>query len=62
MIDPALFIHRGLDRKPDALVVLHVDDLMISTNGGAEVESMVSKLCERFPFGEWEKCVINLVG
>ena len=55
LIDPALFIHRGLDRKPDALVVLHVDDLMISTNGGAEVESMVSKLCERFPFGEWGK-------
>ena len=54
VIDPAFFIHRDKQGEPDGLLVLHVDDLMVSTNGGPDVENKVSLLCERFPFGEWE--------
>lgn len=53
LLDPALFISRHADGRPRGLIVLHVDDLMVATDGTREVEQMVSKMCERFPFGEW---------
>ena len=54
IIDPAFFIHRNKNGEPNGLLVLHVDDLMVSTSGEKEVEEKVKLLCERFPFGEWE--------
>ena len=56
VIDPALFIHRDPQGKPDCLVTTHVDDLMIASSGEGHVEKMVDSLQNRFPFGEWE-CV-----
>lgn len=53
ILDPALFVHRKEDGTPDGLIVLHVDDLMVATDGGETVENAVKLLCERFPFGEW---------
>ena len=54
IIDPAFFIHRRDNGTPDGLLVLHVDGLMVATDGGNDVEKKVRQLCDRFPFGEWE--------
>eukprot|EP00435_Cladocopium_sp_Y103_P054342 s1586_g17.t1 len=53
ILDPAFFVHRNKQGKPDALLVLHVDDLMIATDGSPQIERTVEKLYKRFPFGEW---------
>ena len=53
LLDPALFVHRDKNGKPNGLLVLHVDDLMIATDGSPEVETTVDMLYKRFPFGEW---------
>ena len=53
VLDPALFIHRNGFGVPNGMLVVHVDDLMVATNGDSEVEQMVGRLYERFPFGEW---------
>ena len=53
ILDPALFVHRRKDGVADGLIVLHVDDLMVATDGNETVENSVRLLCERFPFGEW---------
>lgn len=53
ILDPALFIHRNERNEPDGLLVLHVDDLMIATDGNKLVEQTVDMLVHRFPFGEW---------
>lgn len=55
ILDPALFIHRDHNLNPNALLVLHVDDLMIATDGSLEGEKTVDMLYKRFPFGEWCK-------
>ena len=55
VIDSALFIHRDESGFPDALVTTHVDDIMIATNGNRDVEALVQKLQETFPFGEWDE-------
>ena len=55
ILDPALFVHRNEAGKPDGLLVLHVDDLMVATDGNHQVEHTVEKLYERFPFGEWTR-------
>ena len=55
VIDPALFIRRDLETKePVAMLVIHVDDVLVATNGSDEVEEGVNKFCERFPLGEWD--------
>ena len=51
ILDPALFVRRrGSCGDPDGLLVLHVDDLLVCTDGSDHVESLVQKLFERFPF------------
>ena len=55
VLDPAFFVHRDFKGKPDAMLVLHVDDLMVATNGNPQVEKTVELLHKRFPFGEWTK-------
>ena len=56
ILDPALFVHRNPETSaPDGMLILHVDDLLVCTNGDAHVESLVKQLFDRFPFGEWEK-------
>ena len=62
ILDPALFIHRDVDRNPDAMLILHVDDLMVATDGSQQVEKMVQLLVDRFPFGEWSLVKDNKSG
>lgn len=54
ILDPALFVHRDNQGNPNGMLVLHVDDLMVATDGGEQIESAVSRLFNRFPFGEWD--------
>ena len=62
ILDPAMFIHRKESGEPDGLLVLHVDDLMVATDGNSEIEKKVKLLCDRFPFGEWEKVSDSVSG
>jgi hypothetical protein len=62
ILDPAMFIHRNEEQNPDGILVLHVDDLMVATDGNPEVEECVGKLVDRFPFGEWGKVAESTKG
>ena len=53
VLDPAFFVLRCKGGSPRAMIFLHVDDLMVSTDGSDFAEEQVRKLCDRFPFGEW---------
>ena len=53
ILDPALFVLRGPNNEPKGMLVLHVDDLLVATDGSPEAEEGVKLLHERFPFGEW---------
>lgn len=53
VLDPAFFVLRDKGGSPHAMIVLHVDDLMVSTDGSDFAEEQVRKLYDRFPFGEW---------
>ena len=61
ILDPALFVLRE-NGAPISMLVLHVDDLMIATNGCDTAEKTVDLLFNRFPFGEWSKVVDNPSG
>lgn len=62
ILDPAMFIHRKSNGEPDGMLVLHVDDLMVATDGNDVIEQKVKLLCDRFPFGEWEKVCETVSG
>ena len=57
ILDPALFIKRNKLGEPCALLALHVDDLLVATDGSSETQEAVRLLVDRFPFGEWQKIV-----
>lgn len=52
-MDPALFIHRG-KQGVDAMIITHVDDLMIASSGTPGIEEKLQHLRSRSPFGEWD--------
>jgi hypothetical protein len=55
-LDPAFMQRHNPDTGDlEALVVLHVDDLMIATNVQPHLEEAVQKLRTHYPFGEWVK-------
>lgn len=54
ILDPALFVHRDGLGNPNGMLVLHVDDLMVATDGSEHIEQAVHRLFNRFPFGEWD--------
>jgi hypothetical protein len=62
ILDPAMFVLRGKDHTPKGLLVLHVDDLMVATDGSTEAEAGIQKLYQRFPFGEWGLVKDNVGG
>ena len=35
------------------MAIIHVDDLVIASDGSKETEALVEKLHKRYPFGEW---------
>ena len=55
MVDPAMFVKRDADGKMRALMIIHVDDLMICHDGSSQGLETVSKLRGRFPFGTWSQ-------
>jgi len=46
-------VHRRRDGTVDVVVIIHVDDLMIASDGSRDAEARVQQLHDRFPFGEW---------
>ena len=52
-MDVAYLVHYLEDGSLDAQIILHVDDMMISTNGSQSAEAMVEALHRKYPFGEW---------
>ncbi|CAE7266153.1 RE1 [Symbiodinium natans] len=55
VLDPALFFARESDGRLIGALIVHVDDIMIATDGSCKAERMVKLLHERFPFGEWRR-------
>ena len=49
VLDPAFFVHRDFKGKPDAMLVLHVDDLMVATNGNPRLKRRLNCCINGFP-------------
>ena len=49
------FFLKNSEGKVTGLLVIHVDDIMVATDGNEESEKIVEKLHKRLPFGEWSK-------
>ena len=54
-VDPAMFMLRNHSGELVALMIVHVDDVMICCNGSAHARETVEKLHKRFPFGTWQR-------
>ncbi|OLP76028.1 T-complex protein 1 subunit eta, partial [Symbiodinium microadriaticum] len=54
-VDPALFFLRDCQGKLRALLIVHVDDVMICHDGSSEGHGAAEKLHNRFPFGTWNQ-------
>ena len=54
-VDPALFFLRDCQGKLRALLIVHVDDVMICHDGSSEGHEAAEKLHNRFPFGTWNQ-------
>ena len=52
-VDPALFCLRDSAGTLKALMVVHVDDVMICHDGSVWGQQTAQKLHDRFPFGTW---------
>ena len=52
-LDPSWFILRDSNQCPIAMLTLHVDDVMVAGDGSEYSESVIKRLHQRFPFGEW---------
>ena len=46
-------VYYNEDNSVGGMLILHVDDLMVATDGGAEVEAAVEKLYAKYKFGQW---------
>ena len=52
-MDIAFMVRYSDSGEVTAILILHVDDIMIAWDGSKEVAAVVEKLRKRFPFGEW---------
>ena len=52
-VDPALFCLRDEQGRLRALMIIHVDDVMICHDGSQQGAKVANQLHERFPFGTW---------
>eukprot|EP00439_Symbiodinium_sp_Y106_P010950 s656_g1.t1 len=52
-VDPALFCLRDEQGRLRALMIIHVDDVMICHDGSDMAKRVADQLHERFPFGTW---------
>jgi len=53
-MDVAFMIYHHENDFVGAMIVLHVDDIMVSTDGSKQVEEAMEKFRTKYPFGEWE--------
>jgi len=53
-MDVAFMVIYHDDGSLGAMIVLHVDDIMVATDGSDYMEAQVEKFHAKYPFGEWE--------
>jgi len=58
-MDVAFMIYYHDNGSVGAMIILHVDDIMVSTDGSKQVEDAVEKFRTKYPFGEWEYVLGN---
>ena len=54
-VDPAMFMLRDCSGKLVALMIVHVDDVMVCCDGSEYANEVVEKLRKRFLFGTWQR-------
>ena len=54
-VDPAVFMLRNPTGKLVGLMIVHVDDVMVSHDGSLFASEVVDQLRKRFPFGTWQR-------
>ena len=54
-VDPAMFMLRNASGKLMALMIVHVDDVMVCCDGSDHANQVIEKLHKRFPFGTWQR-------
>ena len=54
-VDVAFLVYYYEDGSVGILIILHVDDIMISNDGTKHTEAIVKNIYEKYPFGEWVK-------
>ena len=52
-MDPAFLVYYKPDGDVAGILILHVDDIMVATDGSSEVQSKVNNFHNKYPFGEW---------
>ena len=52
-LDPAFLIWYHPDGSVGMITVLHVDDIMIASDGTKETERIVNQVHRKYPFGDW---------
>ncbi len=52
-MDPAFMVFHHDNGNVGMVLVLHVDDIMIASDGSKRAEAMVEKIHSKYPFGEW---------
>ena len=52
-LDAAFLIWYHPDGSVGLITVLHVDDIMIASDGSNETERTVIRIHNKYPFGEW---------
>ena len=52
-VEPAFMVHYRENGSIGAIAIIHVDDLMVASDGSKEAEALVERLHKRYPFGEW---------
>ena len=53
-MDVAFMVYYHEDGQVGAMIVLHVDDIMVATDNTPVCEDMVEQFHQKYPFGEWE--------
>ena len=53
-MDVASMVYYDDDGIIGAMIILHVDDVLVATGGSKKMEAAVEAFHQKYPFGEWE--------
>ena len=53
-MDVAFLVYYQEDGSIGAMIILHVDDVLVATDGSKKMETAVEAFHKKYPFGEWE--------